>query len=83
MSYNKIPRVRLISIGTGGSPRINNYSKGKKTLEWPMKNWWGMASHVSMNLASTYSVHSSYEISENYLRMDVKSYIPMDDATQA
>jgi len=72
--------IRLISIGTGGSPRINAYKSERKGV-WPMIDWFKLTSHISMNTASTFSTIASAEVSTNFLRMDVKSYIPMDDAT--
>ena len=46
-----------------------------------MIEWFKLTTHISMNTASTFSTHASYMMSTNYLRMDVKSKIPMDDKT--
>ena len=48
-----------------------------------MMEWFKLSSHLSMDTASTFSTFASAHASSNYMRLDVKSYIPMDDATQA
>lgn len=79
--------IRMISIGTGGSKEVNQFSSSKYSTKnkLSLAYWWQQASYLSMAAPQSYSTFSSaYDgIAANHLRMDLHSTISMADATKA
>lgn len=73
--------IRLVSIGTGGSPvfdRIDDAESNESTFS--MVDWFLQASYIAMTIPQMHATFESSGLADNYLRVDLHSPSAMDDA---
>jgi len=74
--------IRLLSIGTGGSPIFNRVENiENEDLEFSMLDWFKEFSYISMSVPQMHATYESSSLADNFLRIDLKSPSPMDDAS--
>ena len=73
--------IRLISIGTGGSPIFDRISNDQtNSSEFSMLDWFLQFSYISMTIPQMHATFESSTLADNYLRVDLHSPSAMDDA---
>jgi patatin-like phospholipase/acyl hydrolase len=74
--------IRLISIGTGGSPIFDRIKQVEgEQMEFSMVDWFTQFSYISMTVPQMHATFESSTLADNFLRVDLHSPSDMADKT--